>query len=198
MVGAIDTFDPQTENWLSYSERLEQFFVANDIGQTAEGADAAALQVANTKKVATMIAVIGKTAYSILRDLCSPDAPSTKTFNALCDLLKNHYKPKALEVAESYKFHHAVQEENETVANYYARLKRLATFCNFGTHLQRALRDQLINGIRSADTRKKLLATDRELQQVFDVAIAEEAAKRESQLLDNADANKSVNFMKGK
>ena len=44
-LGAMDPFDPDTDSWLAYSERLEQFFVTNDI--------------ANGKKVAVLLTVIG-------------------------------------------------------------------------------------------------------------------------------------------
>ena len=33
-LGTMDPFDPDTDSWPAYSERLEQFFVAND---TANG-----------------------------------------------------------------------------------------------------------------------------------------------------------------
>ena len=69
----------------------------------------AVIQAANRKKVAVMISVIGKNTYGTLCDLCSP-------FDALRDLLQRHFKPKRLEVAESYRFHR--QEENEKGSQY--------------------------------------------------------------------------------
>ena len=102
-----------------------------------------------------MISVIGKKTYSILRDLCSPVNPKDKTFEQLCELLQQHFKPKRLEVAESYRFHRCFQEDNETVSVYSARLRHLASTCNFGEFLNRCLRDQFVCGIRNPATRKK-------------------------------------------
>ena len=75
-----------------------------------------------------MISVIGKKTYSTLRDLCSPENPKEKTFEELCELLQQHFKPKQLEVAESYRSHRCRQEKNESVSVYSARK-------TFGRHL---------------------------------------------------------------
>ena len=39
VIGSLESFDPETDNWLAYTDRLEQFFTVNGI--------------ANEKKVAT-------------------------------------------------------------------------------------------------------------------------------------------------
>ena len=127
-----------------------------------------------------MISVIGKKTYSVLRDLCSPVNPKDKTFEQLCELLQQHFKPKRLEVAESYRFHRCFQEDNETVSVYSARLRHLASTCNFGEFLNCSLRDQFVCGIRNPATRKKLLSEDRTFQQALEVAIADEIAAKES------------------
>ena len=38
-----------------------------------------------------MIFVIRKKTYGILRDLCSPENPKRKTFEALCELLQEQF-----------------------------------------------------------------------------------------------------------
>lgn len=177
-LGSIDEYD-SSEMFTSYLERLEQYFLANDIGDCAEDAAAAVIAVADKKKVAVLISVIGKKVYGTLRDLCSPTNPKEKTFKQLCDLLSDHYRPKRIEVAESFRFHHCVQEDNESVSSFSAKLRRLASTCNFGTHLVRALRDQFVSGVRNAGTRKKLLQKDRTFEESLQVAIADEAACRE-------------------
>ena len=73
-----------------------------------------------------MISVIGKKTYTVLHDLCSPVNPKDKTFGQLCELLQQHFKPKRLEVAESFRFHRCFREESETVSVYSARLRHLA------------------------------------------------------------------------
>ena len=46
VIGSLEPFDPETDNWLAYTERLEQFFTVNGI--------------ANEKKVATLLTAVGK------------------------------------------------------------------------------------------------------------------------------------------
>ena len=180
LLGSVGEFDPSTETFTAYFERLEQFFEANSIGHYPADSTAAVIQAANKKKVAVMISVIGKNTYGTLRDLCSPDNPKDKTFEVLRDLLQRHFKPKRLEVAESYRFHRCFQEENENVPNYSARLRHLASTCNFGEFLNRSLRDQFVCGIRNPATRKKLLSEDRTFQEALQVAVADEIAAKES------------------
>ena len=134
--------------------------------------------------------MIGKTAYSTLKDLCLPDLPADKTYDQITQILKDYYKPKVLEVAETYRFHHTVQSETESVAEYANQLKRLAVHCNFGPYLTRALRDQFVGGVRSQTTKKKLLSEDRTFDQALKVAQADELAEKESKLLQgNSDTS---------
>ena len=107
--------------------------------------------------------------------------------------MKGYYKPTVLEVAESYRFHHTLQSENETVTEYANKLKRLAVNCKFGTYLTRALRDQFVGGVKSQATKKKLLSEDRTFEQALKVAQADELAEKESkQLQSNSNLSAKV------
>ncbi|CAB3989970.1 Transposon Tf2-9 poly, partial [Paramuricea clavata] len=189
LFGVLGEFDPSTELFAAYSERLEQYFIANSIGQCPADATQEVLAAADKKKVAVFISVIGKKSYATLRDLCSPDSPKDKSFSELCEMLRTHYKPKRLVVAETYRFHRCIQEEN--VSDYSARLRHYASTCDFGQFLNRSLRDQFICGIRNSATRKKLLNEDRTFQDVLKVAIADEVASKETLAFQNN--TKSVN-----
>ena len=153
LFGVLSEFDPSTELFTAYLKRLEQFLIANSIGQCSADASQEVLAATDEEKVAVFISVMGKNSYVILRDLCSPDSPKRQK---LCDQLKDHYKPKRLEVAETYRFHRCVQEENESVSAYSARLPRYAPTCNFGEFPNRSLRDQFICGIRNSAIRKNV------------------------------------------
>ena len=184
--GVLEPFDGG--DFTDYSERLNSYFLANNIGQVAAEAGEAAIQAADKKKVAVTISLIGKNTYSTLKDLCLPDLPCDKSYEEITTLLKGFYKPKVLEVAETYRFHQTIQKENESVNEYANKLKRLAVHCNFGQYLQRALRDQFVGGVRSQSTRKKLLSEDRTFEQALKVAQADELAEKESkQLLQNTE-----------
>ena len=94
LLGVIGEFEPSPDTFTVYSERLDQFFVANNIGSYPTGASEAVIAAAAKKKVAVMISVIDKKTYSVLRDLRSPVNPKDKTFEQLCELLQQHFKPK--------------------------------------------------------------------------------------------------------
>ena len=186
--GSVGEFDPSSETFTSYLERLDQFFVANDIANCAAGATAAVVQEADKKKVAVMISVIGQRSYGTLRDFCIPENPKGKLFEALCELLQEHLKPKRLDVAESYRFYQCCQEENEIVSVYSARLRHLAFACNFGEFL-----NQFVCGICNPPTRKKLLSQDRTFQEALQVAIADEIAAKETLQVQQQRLSQSVN-----
>jgi len=90
LLGSVGEFDLSSETFTAYLERL----VANDIEKCADDATATVVWAAKQKKVAVMISVNGKKTYGTLRDLCSPENPKEKTFEVLCELLQQHFKPK--------------------------------------------------------------------------------------------------------
>ena len=97
---------------------------------------------------------MGKNTYSVLRDLVKPNKLSDKTYKQLCATLKDHFQPKTIEVAETFKFHPCMQHENETINVFTASLRGMASSCNFGGISARDLIDQSVSGIRCRDTQK--------------------------------------------
>ncbi|KAK3738765.1 hypothetical protein RRG08_035645 [Elysia crispata] len=65
----VDVYDSNVETFQNYAERLEQYFIAND--------------VAEVKRAATLLSCIGAKIYQLLRSLTSPDLPSTKSYDEL-------------------------------------------------------------------------------------------------------------------
>ena len=118
LLGRIDQFDPEQEEWPQYVERLEQFFEGNDI----TGEDKAA------KWRATFLSVIGLTPYKLLRSLIAPTKPTDKTFEELVAVLTEHYSPQPSEVMQRFRFNSRSRKEGESVAAYVAELRRLAEF----------------------------------------------------------------------
>ena len=72
-LGMMDPFDPNTDNWPAYYVRLEQFFVVNVI--------------ADGKKMAVLLTVIGTKAYTLLRNIMVPEKPASKEYDALVEAL---------------------------------------------------------------------------------------------------------------
>ena len=64
-LGKIESFDDTKENWETYVERVEPFFLANDID--------------DDHQVATLLSLIGGKTYTRLRDLPAPEKPQSAT-----------------------------------------------------------------------------------------------------------------------
>lgn len=179
ILGSIEKYNT-SEPFDAYIQRLNSFFVANDIGQYAATADAAVKAAAETKKAAVLISVIGKDAYQVLVNLCSPTLPATYTYEQLVTKLKSHYVPVKLQIAESFKFRKCVQQEGQSVAEYVALLREAASHCDYGDFLERMLKEQLTIGLLNKETQKKLLAKEHSLEDSIKQATADEAALKES------------------
>ena len=131
----LGNFNDLTETWKSYTERVKQYFAANEI--------------ANEKKVPALLAMMGGKTYSLLRNLTTPDDPATKGLDDIVKLLENHLSPKPLVIAERFRFHKRDQHEGESVTVYVAELRKLSEHCDFKATLGDALRDRLVCGIKN-------------------------------------------------
>ena len=142
-IGNIQPFDPNTCDFKLYIERVNLYFEANEIDAT--------------KRVSVLLTLIGDRTYSVLKDLLDPDAPSTKTLKQIVDVLTEHYSPKKSVIAERFTFSRRRQGSNESMAEYIAAIKKLSVHCNFGTFLNDALRDKLIEGVSEVPLQRELL-----------------------------------------
>lgn len=167
LLGHIDAYDESSEQWSTYVERFEHFIEANDVPAG--------------KKAAVFLSVIGATTYGLLRSLLAPEKPSSKTYKDLVDTLDGHFSPKPIVIAERFRFHKRNQEEGETIAQYVAVLKKLSEHCDFGAHLQDAMRDRLVCGLNNEAIQRKLLTEEKlDYKKAVDVALAMETVARES------------------
>ena len=116
--------------------------------------------------------MIGPGPYKLLQSLLTPDKPSDKTFEELTALLSKHYSPPPSEVIQRYRFNSRSRNAGESIAAYVADLRRLAEFCNFGTTLEKMLRDRIVYGVNCEGIQRKLLA-ERELTYEWDLAISQ-------------------------
>jgi transposase InsO family protein len=128
-----------------YIERLEQYFLQHDIDDVS-------------KKRATLIAEMGSATYSILKSLLAPALPSSKTYNEIKTILSAHFQPTVNEIAETLKFNRRYQHQGETISEYIVELRSLARSCNFGTSLNRQLRDRLVSGVVDKTLQNALLS----------------------------------------
>ena len=110
LIGTLNAFHSDNETWISYEERLEQYFIVNSIG--------------DDKKVAALLTLLGEKTYSLLRNLTSPQKAAEKTFDELCQLLRTQLCPKPLVIAERFGFHKRNQVTGESVCDYMATIRR--------------------------------------------------------------------------
>ena len=87
------------------------------------------------RKTKLLLASIGSSSYKLLKNLTSPAAPNSKTYSELILLLKSHFDPQPIVIAERHKFLTAMQEEDESMADFVVHLKKLSLTCCFWKRL---------------------------------------------------------------
>ena len=132
-IGKIEPFDGGLEDWPTYVESVEQFFVANNVD--------------DDKRVASLLSLIGSRTYGLLRSLTTPDKSSEKPYTEIVDTLSRHLSPKPLVIAERFRFHKRDQRDDETISTFIAGIRKLSQHCEFGTALDLTLCGRLVCGI---------------------------------------------------
>ena len=95
-IGRIKEFAPEVEPVTAYLEQFQMFVSANAIE--------------DSKVVPTLLTVVGSKPYSLLRGLISPELPKDKTYDELIDLLKKHFDPEPIVIAERFQFYQRNQK----------------------------------------------------------------------------------------
>ena len=107
--GTLSDFDSDREDWTSYTERLEQYFEANDV-------------VLAVKQRAILLSICGASMYQLIRDLVAPAKPISKSFAELVKLVKDHHQPPLSFIVQRFNFNMRSQKEGETVSAFVAGL----------------------------------------------------------------------------
>ncbi|KAK9704388.1 hypothetical protein QE152_g28332 [Popillia japonica] len=92
-----------------------------------------------------------------------------------------------------------VQENQESIANFVAVLKRLAKNCNFGNTLEDNLKDQLVFGLKSEIIRQRLFTESKlTYTKAVEIAMCMESAEINAELVMKGDGamNKISTFRK--
>ena len=112
MYGAITPFSYNAESFTEWVERLEQWFIANDVTTAA-------------KKRALFLSNIGAGGYKLVRSL-SQNEPTKKSYDELKKLMLDHIHPKPNEIAQRYVFYKRDRRSGESVKDYVAELRKLS------------------------------------------------------------------------
>ena len=82
------------------------FFIANTI--------------ADVKKVATFLTLLGLKIVHLVQNLISPKKPADCEYKEIVTALSNHFKPIVIVIYERYKFHTRSQQTGESIAEFVA------------------------------------------------------------------------------
>ena len=170
-IGPIQEFQPDNETVSAYIERVDLYFVTN--GTPADIKEGTSFAEFHRSKDLWVTSKFGGTRCTVLRN---------KTMNELEKVLKNHYEPAPLIIAEMFQFHRRNQAVGESITEYVAELRRLLTSCRFDDYFEQALRDRLVCGLRNEGTRKRLLSeADLTLAKALELGQGCEAAEKNAQ-----------------
>ena len=179
--GKMEEFDTANgEDWVQYIERMEHYFLANDIKDAA-------------KQRSILISSMGQKAYKVLRNLVAPDKPTDVSFKNLVKVMTNHFCPPPSEIVQRFRFNSRVREHGETIAAYVAELRALSEYCNFGDALDSMLRDRLVCGVNEPQIQRRLLAEEGlNFKKALEISLALEAATKDTKQLQTATSTSSA------
>lgn len=127
----LPVFDDTRDKWKAYLIRAEACFEANAITDSK-------------RRRALLVAALSTQTVQVLAGLIAPRMPNSLTYAEAAAALNDYYDPKRHEIAESYKFFTRCQQEGESVHAFLAEIRRIADNCNFGSALDRMLRDRIV------------------------------------------------------
>ncbi|CAH2045796.1 unnamed protein product, partial [Iphiclides podalirius] len=92
----------------------------------------------------------------MLRNLAYPQELELLSYASLVQLLDSHFKPKQCSFVDKANFYGANRGSGESLGEWAARLRGLASYCDFGTALETNLRDRFVLGLGPGPERDKL------------------------------------------
>ena len=120
--GSLGEFLAGQDDWPTCLERVEEYFVANDVG--GDGSDA--------KKRAILLSCCGTATFQVAKQLFAPTKLNTCTYKQVVEKLTGHFAPTPTTVIQRCKFNSRVRMPGESVSTYCAELRKMSEFCDFG------------------------------------------------------------------
>ena len=142
----------------------------------------------STVRRGLLLTYVGESTNDIFDIL--PDTGTT--YQAAIDALTQHFTPQGNNDMAIFDFRELKQGVNETLNEYYRRLKTKAAQCNF--HSEEAeIKIQIIHKTRDSRLRKKALRETMTLKEILDYGNTLERTDEQSKRLDNASKVQSEN-----
>ena len=132
------------------------------------------------RKRAILVHCLGTEGQRIFNALSDTDS-----YNAAVNALKGQFGKSKSVILQRYQFRKREQHSGESLIEYVATLKALASGCNFGALSDEMIRDQLIEKTNCQRIRERLLmeSDDLTLQKAMQIACQVESAMQESHLM---------------
>lgn len=156
-------------DWQLYEERLQLYFVVNDIS--------------GDKRVAPLLSIVDPSCYLIVSHMCYPKLPSELKYEELVELIAKQFLPQESVYRNRAAFDEAEQDEFETIDQWFSRIKKLSSCCKYGENYEVILLNKFICGIRSISIQDRLCDEDHTLRLCRAIEIAK--SMEESRVSDN-------------
>ncbi|KAJ8677694.1 hypothetical protein QAD02_013481 [Eretmocerus hayati] len=135
----------EKDDWEKFVDRLEQYFMANDVTDSE-------------KMRAIMLSKVNAETYDVIAKVCKPKKPREKEYHAIVKAMSEYIKPLASNSVYRNDFRLRMQQNNESISGYVAALQTLAMDSKFPeNHADDQILDQLIIGLRSKNIKAELL-----------------------------------------
>lgn len=179
----FEPYDKHKSKWSRWVKRLESAMLI--------------FGVPAASKLNMLLYYMGAETYNLLCDHLSPIEPETKSYDEVVAALDGYFDPEPLEMVELWRFRSRNQREGETITEFITALQREAKHCKFDTYLQKALRNQLVFGLRNQRIRSRLIE-ERELtfDKAKDIALSMEASGEGADVINRR--MQDVNLMDGR
>ena len=89
--GKLEPFHARQDDWESYEERFQQYFVVNKVEDAR-------------KQSAILLSVCGQCTYKVIRNLVAPKKPGECEHKVILEHLRHYYSPKPLIIVQCCKF----------------------------------------------------------------------------------------------
>ncbi|KAM7309756.1 uncharacterized protein ISCGN_006744 [Ixodes scapularis] len=179
LYGRLEPFEGDGSAWPVYEEQVHVFFRANDTPEA--------------KQRDIFLASCGTRVFSLLLDLLKPATPHVKTLGELLATLRSHFSPAPSTLMERFRFNNRSRQDGETLGQFVAALRGLASTCAFGDQLDSLLRDRFVCGINNPAMQTRLLELpDPSLDDAVKAALAMEAAAKDASEIARAAGSPST------
>lgn len=153
------------EDFVVFTEQLSFYFTATGVAD------------AGTKK-ASLLSLLPAAVFGLARDLVQPKKLSDTDvgYDDIVTKLTEHKQPKKSVSVARYEFDGMVKADGEQIADFVARMRRMAADCKFSAEIRcERMRDRFVAGVRDEKILKVLLQADYE-ELTFDVAVTQAMA----------------------